>query len=61
MTLRRMPHLFLISSSLTKLRLIILGRLRIEFKTQDWKIKHVDVKIAYLNAMLKETIYMKLP
>ena len=29
--------------------------------TQDWKIKHVDVKIAYLNVMLKETIYMKLP
>ena len=28
---------------------------------QDWKIKHVDVKSAYLNAMLKETIYMKLP
>ena len=56
-----MPHLFLVSSSLTKLRLIILGQLRIEFKTQDWKIKHVDVKIAYLNAMLKETIYMKLP
>ena len=29
--------------------------------TQDWEIEHVDVKSAYLNAMLKETIYMKLP
>ena len=26
---------------------------------QDWKIKHVDVKSAYLNAPLKETVYMK--
>ena len=29
--------------------------------TQDWEIEHVDVKSAYLNAMLKETIYMKPP
>ena len=29
--------------------------------TQDWKIEHVDVKSAYLNTTLKETIYMKLP
>ena len=29
--------------------------------TQDWEIEHVDVKSAYLNATLKETIYMKLP
>jgi Reverse transcriptase (RNA-dependent DNA polymerase) len=28
---------------------------------QDWKIEHVDVKSAYLNAELKETIYMKAP
>ena len=28
---------------------------------QDWEIKHVDVKSAYLNAPLKETIYMKAP
>jgi len=28
---------------------------------QDWKIKHVDVKSAYLNAPLKEMIYMKPP
>jgi Reverse transcriptase (RNA-dependent DNA polymerase) len=28
---------------------------------QDWEIKHVDVKSAYLNAELKETIYMKAP
>jgi Reverse transcriptase (RNA-dependent DNA polymerase) len=26
---------------------------------QDWEIKHVDVKSAYLNAELKETIYIK--
>ena len=26
---------------------------------QDWEIEHVDVKSAYLNAPLKETIYMK--
>ena len=29
--------------------------------TQDWEIEHVDVKSVYLNAMLKETIYMKPP
>ena len=29
--------------------------------TQDWEIEHVDVKSAYLNVMLKETIYMKPP
>ena len=29
--------------------------------TQDWEIEHADVKSAYLNATLKETIYMKLP
>ena len=28
---------------------------------QDWEIEHVDVKSAYLNAPLKETIYMKVP
>ena len=27
----------------------------------DWEIEHVDVKSAYLNAPLKETIYMKAP
>jgi Reverse transcriptase (RNA-dependent DNA polymerase) len=26
---------------------------------QNWEIKHVDVKSAYLNAPLKEEIYMK--
>ena len=26
---------------------------------QDWEINHVDVKSAYLNASLKEVIYMK--
>ena len=29
--------------------------------TQDWEIEHVDVKSAYLNATLKEMIYMKPP
>ena len=29
--------------------------------TQDWEIEHVNVESAYLNATLKETIYMKLP
>ena len=29
--------------------------------TQDWEIEHVDVKSAYLNATLMETIYMKPP
>ena len=29
--------------------------------TQDWEIDHVDIKIAYLNVTLKETIYMKAP
>ena len=28
---------------------------------QDWEIEHVDVKSAYLNALLKEMIYMKVP
>ena len=28
---------------------------------QDWVIEHIDVKSAYLNATLKETIYMKPP
>ena len=28
---------------------------------QDWEIEHVDVKSAYLNAPLEETIYMKAP
>ena len=28
---------------------------------QDWEIEHVDMKSAYLNAPLKETIYMKAP
>ena len=26
---------------------------------QDWEIEHIDVKSAYLNAPLKETVYMK--
>ena len=29
--------------------------------TQDWEIEHVDIKSVYLNATLKETIYMKPP
>ena len=29
--------------------------------TQDWEIEHVDIKSAYLNATLKEMIYMKPP
>ena len=28
---------------------------------QDWEIEHVDVKSAYLNAPLKETVYMRPP
>ena len=28
---------------------------------QDWEIEHVDVKSAYLNAPLEETVYMKPP
>ena len=28
---------------------------------QNWEIEHVDVKSAYLNAPLEETIYMKAP
>ena len=28
---------------------------------QDWEIEHVDIKSAYLNAPLKETVYMKPP
>ena len=28
---------------------------------QDWEIKHVDVKSAYLNVLLKEKVFMKLP
>ena len=28
---------------------------------QDWEIEHIDVKSAYLNAPLKETIYMRAP
>ena len=28
---------------------------------QNWEIEHIDVKSAYLNAPLKETIYMKAP
>ena len=28
---------------------------------QDWEIEHIDIKSAYLNVTLKETIYMKLP
>ena len=29
--------------------------------TQDWEINHVDIKSAYLNVMVKEMIYMKVP
>ena len=29
--------------------------------TQDWEIHQVDIKSTYLNAPLKETIYMKPP
>ena len=29
--------------------------------TQYWEIEHVDIKSAYLNVTLKETIYMKPP
>ena len=29
--------------------------------TQDWEIEHIDVKSAYLNALLKEGIYMRAP
>ena len=28
---------------------------------QDWEIEHIDVKSTYLNAELKETVYMKAP
>ena len=28
---------------------------------QDWEIEHIDVKSAYLNALLKEMVYMKPP
>ena len=28
---------------------------------QDWETEHVDIKSAYLNAPLKETIFMKPP
>ena len=28
---------------------------------QDWEIEHIDMKSAYLNAELKETVYMKAP
>ena len=28
---------------------------------QDWEMEHLDVKSAYLNAPLKETVYMKAP
>ena len=28
---------------------------------QDWEINHVDVKSAYLNATLNETVYMRPP
>ena len=28
---------------------------------QDWEIEHIDIKSAYLNALLKETIYMRPP
>ena len=29
--------------------------------TQNWEIDHVDVKSMYLNMVLKEMIYMKVP
>ena len=35
--------------------------IQVNAATQDWEIEHVDVKSAYLNATLKETIYMKPP
>ena len=28
---------------------------------QNWEIEHVDIKSAYLNALLKETVFMKPP
>ena len=28
---------------------------------QDWEIHQVDIKGAYLNAPLKETVYIKIP
>ena len=28
---------------------------------QDWEIDHIDVKSAYVNAPLKEMVYMRLP
>ena len=28
---------------------------------QDWEIEHIDIKSAYLNALLKETVYMRPP
>ena len=28
---------------------------------QDWEIEHIDIKSTYLNAKLKEIIYMKPP
>ena len=36
---------------------VILGNAAV----QDWEIHHVDIKSAYLNAPLKEKVYMKLP
>ena len=35
---------------------VILGNAAV----QDWEIHHVDIKSAYLNALLKEKVYMKL-
>ena len=28
---------------------------------QDWEIEHVDIKSAYLNVLLREKVYMKVP
>ena len=47
---------FAAAAKLPSVRVILANVARL-----DWEIHHVDVKSAYLNALLKERVYMKIP
>ena len=47
---------FLAAAKMPTVRVVLVNAVH-----QDWEIEHVDVKSAYLNAPLKEEIYMQPP
>ena len=49
-------EMFAVAAKVPSIR-VILGNAMV----QDWEIHHINIKSAYLNAPLKEKVYMKPP